>query len=304
MRVLDSSFLNGQVASRYKIEDKIDQEILLLYMWGHYLLNFKHHVMVWKRISDLGESICTSQNQSSKARKRKRRDKQNIFGFEDLEKSKSCNNVNDVVEVRMSAHGGMGLYAKIFFVAGQRIFAETAFLSIVGITEMNGNPHKDWSDSRTTLDLNCEASSTIRDAVDELDIEEREIFWDFSQAACYGSDKTAPGIFHTNYIDVSPVTGQEVGCMYRYISRINHSCQPNVLWTYCNESNQLVIIAISDIRPGDELLVDYCGHDDSWQGTERKDHLTLFYDFQCRCQICDGNVPGRIVDSPNKCEQK
>jgi hypothetical protein len=257
--------------------------------------------MVWTRISEglldrSIENLCLGANPVPKSRKEKRRDKPRSFGFEDLDDSAKPFKIDDLVEVRKSLYGGMGLYAKNFFVEGQRIFAESPFLSIAGITEMQGNPHNLWDACRKPLCLDCDASMNITDAVLGLSAEDRELFWTFSQAACYGPAKSAPGIFHTNYIDVTPASGPEIGCMYRYISRINHSCEPNVRWSYIHATHQLVIISVRDLRPGEELLVDYCGHDDTWQGTERKDHLTLFYDFQCQCPLCIGTALATAID--------
>jgi hypothetical protein len=234
------------------------------------------------------EGVKESQDPENDPKKRSRKGRrrgniQSSFGFEELQLSVD---IPDLVEVRLSERGGMGLFTKKGFVQGQRIFAELPFLNIVGVTELKGNPHNEWDSERTALYPDCEASVKIIDAVHSLPPEDKELFWTFSQTSGYGSETTAFGIFYTNYIDVTPPKGKEIGCMYRYISRINHSCQPNVYWSYMEQEHTLIIVATRDLAPGEELLVDYCGHDDSWQGTERRDHLSLFYGFDCRCSIC------------------
>jgi hypothetical protein len=237
-----------------------------------------------------GKESQTSNIDSQKnSRKARSRNIQSSFGFEELQ---IAVRIPDLVEVRLSERGGMGLFTKQGFVQGQRLFDELPFLSIVGVTELKGNPHNEWDSARAALCPDSEASVKIIDAVNNLSPEESELFWTFSQTSGYGSETTAYGIFHTNYIDVTPPKGKEIGCMYRYISRINHSCQPNVYWSYMHQEHTLKIVATRDLAPGEELLVDYCGHDDSWQGTERRDHLSLFYGFDCRCSICGHSQSG------------
>jgi hypothetical protein len=239
------------------------------------------------------ESEYKPTNLKKNSRKERRREMvQSSFGFEELQISQ---NIPDLVEVRLSARGGMGLFTKSRFVQGQRIFSELPFLSMVGVTEMEGNPHNEWDSVRGALCSDCEASIKITDAVDRLCPENKELFWTFSQTSGYGSVTTAYGIFYTNYIDVAPTEGKEIGCMYQYISRINHSCQPNVYWSYSRQEHTLIIVATRDLEPGEELLVDYCGHDDSWQGTERRDHLSLFYGFDCDCPNCGSSQCGLAV---------
>jgi hypothetical protein len=246
------------------------------------LLNFSD---VPERASDGAKESQSSEIDSKKNSRKGRRhgNHQSSFGFEELQISVD---ILDLVEIRVSERGGMGLFSKKRFVQGQRLFAEFPFLSIVGVTELKGNPHNEWDSERGPLCSDCEASVKIIDAVNSLSAEDKELFWTFSQTLGYGSETTAYGIWHTNYIDVTPPKGKEIGCMYRYISRINHSCQPNVYWSYMEQEHTLAIVATRDLDPGEELLVDYCGHDDSWQGTERRDHLSLFYGFDCRCAIC------------------
>ena len=253
-----------------------------------YVNNLKQIAMVWKKVSvsrdDSEQPLAAGPALScSKSRKAKREGRPRNFGFEELEQPTIYDNY---VEIRQSELGGMGLFAKKFFVEGQRMFGESPFLSIVGITEMKGNPHNEWETTRSPLSQNCEASAMISDAVKNLNADDSDIFWSFSQVHVYGSEKNAAGVFHTNYIDVTDLRGREIGCMYRFISRINHSCQPNVRWVYDAPNHQLLVVAQRDLNPGEELLVDYCGHADNWKGSERRDHLSLFYGFDCCCPIC------------------
>ena len=171
-----------------------------------------------------------------------------------------------MVEVRVSDFGGFGLFATECFEEDDEIIAEFPFISLVDITEAEGNPHNHWTTTPLTVSDSCEAAQRIEKAVNELSAENQHLFWDFSQAEIYGTKRTAHGIFYTNYIDVTQEHGADIGCMFRHISRVNHSCKPNVYWCYLQTEGKLVLHASRKVAPGEELFVDYCGHDecDDW----------------------------------------
>ena len=210
------------------------------------------------------------------------------FGFEGAD---AATEGAGLVEIRDSIRGGRGVFAAKAFITGQRVFAESPFISIPGVTELPGNPHNEWHclAHRTPLSQDSVAASRIREVVQSLCPSDQETFWGFSQATTvYGSSVSAHGVFYTNYVDVTTSEGVETGCMFRRICRVNHSCDPNVSWRYYHADRQLVLVSTRDIKQGEELLVDYCGHSDEWEGTERRDHLSLFYGFDCECPICAG----------------
>jgi SET domain-containing protein len=102
--------------------------------------------------------------------------------------------------------------------------------------------------------------------------------------------------------------------MFRSICRINHSCKPNAYWYFNQTEGQLALHASRAVNDGDELVVDYCGHDecDEWcansrlastlpkpcippahpdhracrDGERRRQHLAVFFGFQCACPHC------------------
>ncbi|KAJ7472709.1 hypothetical protein FB451DRAFT_973646, partial [Mycena latifolia] len=74
------------------------------------------------------------------------------------------------------------------------------------------------------------------------------------------------------------------GVICRHISRINHSCQPNVLEHWNSKSWTLSIRALSRITKGEELLNSYVPSLVS--RAERTKQLARFHDFKCSCPSC------------------
>ena len=171
-----------------------------------------------------------------------------------------------MVLVRESSFGGFGLFATQCCEQGEEICAESAFLSIVDITKYEGNPHNHWTTIPLEVSDTCKAAVSISQAVHELSPDNQKTFWEFSQSPNYGGQITAHGIFYTNYIDVTPEEGPDIGCMFRNICRVNHSCEPNAYWYYNQAEGQLALHASQAVKDGEELFVDYCGHDecDKW----------------------------------------
>ena len=171
-----------------------------------------------------------------------------------------------MVEIRISPFGGQGLFATKDFSEDDNIIEESPFISILDITASDGNPHNHWTTSPLPVSGTSEAAQRIQKAMSELDEENQNLFWSFSQAEIYGVERTVHGIFYTNYIDVTPADGPDIGCMYRHICRLNHSCKPNAYWYYKQAEDKLALFACRDIKACEELFVDYCGHDecDEW----------------------------------------
>jgi hypothetical protein len=70
--------------------------------------------------------------------------------------------------------------------------------------------------------------------------------------------------------------------VYKYASRINHSCTPN-----CNQSptdDEMRFHAVRDIKAGEELSVYYVDPELPQQNRQRK---LDDYDFLCKCAACD-----------------
>lgn len=92
-------------------------------------------------------------------------------------------------------------------------------------------------------------------------------------------------ILDCNGIEVVPVNSV---ALYLTIPRINHSCRPNVVWSWVAGSyNVKEIRAVREIEAGEELCANYI---DSFEGTlssciERQKRLKKWH-FTCTCEIC------------------
>ena len=72
------------------------------------------------------------------------------------------------------------------------------------------------------------------------------------------------------------------------ISRINHSCAPNVVWSWINGDKSKVmkqVRVVRVIKEGEEILVRYQGGNEVWSRDERQIWLRN-WNFICNCEVC------------------
>jgi len=99
-------------------------------------------------------------------------------------------------------------------------------------------------------------------------------------------DKRLEEIFKSNACDIKHGLG--VG-LYPTIPRMNHSCIPNVVWSYVSTSPLTKEVrSLRNIQPGEELCPNYI---DSFQNTfsssgDRKRLLLARWKFECKCEVC------------------
>ncbi|KAK3823214.1 MAG: hypothetical protein J3Q66DRAFT_331127 [Benniella sp.] len=74
------------------------------------------------------------------------------------------------------------------------------------------------------------------------------------------------------------------GAVYRVISRINHSCVPNVAHSWSPKTKKENVYAIKDIPAGSEILTSYLPR--LMTRVERQKALAEFR-FTCRCEVCN-----------------
>lgn len=80
--------------------------------------------------------------------------------------------------------------------------------------------------------------------------------------------------------------------VYRYSALLNHNCEPNCSIDY--EGTELLLTALQDLQPGDELSIDYVqiefDHDDAdlqqQVHTVKAQVLQSLYGFECSCRKC------------------
>ena len=99
-------------------------------------------------------------------------------------------------------------------------------------------------------------------------------------------------IFMTNSISLCGHTEMNVNKsgLYGTISRINHSCAPNVVWSWLkrDESRSVKQVRVCrKIREGEEILASYCGNADKFPSkNERQMKLKTTWNFSCNCEVC------------------
>mmetsp|Transcript_49129 Transcript_49129/g.76631 ORF Transcript_49129/g.76631 Transcript_49129/m.76631 type:complete len:90 (-) Transcript_49129:159-428(-) len=74
--------------------------------------------------------------------------------------------------------------------------------------------------------------------------------------------------------------------MFRFASRLNHSCESNVSWSYFEDSDTLFSVATRDIGVAEELLVNYFPGTSTSKGLEKEEYLLRYYGFRCGCSEC------------------
>ncbi|KAK3305864.1 uncharacterized protein B0T15DRAFT_533659 [Chaetomium strumarium] len=66
-------------------------------------------------------------------------------------------------------------------------------------------------------------------------------------------------------------------------SRVNHNCRPNAFWRYINSKMAMEVVALRDIRPGEEIAHSYAPL--GYTYAERKAVLQA-WGFRCTCALC------------------
>jgi len=114
-------------------------------------------------------------------------------------------------------------------------------------------------------------------------------------------DEKLQDIFECNGIEVIPVN---CVALYKTIPRLNHSCCPNVVWSWVKDNyNVKEIRALTTIQTGEELCANYI---DSFEGTlaskEERHRRLRKWNFICSCQIC--SLPSAELEENDKMREK
>ncbi|KAK0488433.1 hypothetical protein IW261DRAFT_1439334 [Armillaria novae-zelandiae] len=120
--------------------------------------------------------------------------------------------------------------------------------------------------------------------------ENQQAFMELSNCHQHDGSGTLFGIIRTNGYEVDglkDINAQEPFGMYTGVwdklSRLNHSCSPNVCRKWNTASFSMQIRAVRDIKEGEELTTAYCAilH----PAAERQTDLAA-YGFRCTCAAC------------------
>ncbi|OTB08190.1 hypothetical protein M426DRAFT_264842 [Hypoxylon sp. CI-4A] len=89
------------------------------------------------------------------------------------------------------------------------------------------------------------------------------------------------GIARTNCLGIGQ--GSRIGAAYPTISRINHSCVPNVHPSWNIDDEMGAAYAVRPIKEGDEITIDFSTGGPS---IVRQERLYREYGFHCNCELC------------------
>jgi len=99
-------------------------------------------------------------------------------------------------------------------------------------------------------------------------------------------------IFDVNSLDVCEQAELEIKktSLHRTISRLNHSCAPNVFWSWKKNDlwkTEKEVRAIREIEKGEEIVASYIADGTSFElRTSRRMKLSKKWTFDCECMVC------------------
>ncbi|KAL8277879.1 hypothetical protein RQP46_009698 [Phenoliferia psychrophenolica] len=102
-----------------------------------------------------------------------------------------------------------------------------------------------------------------------------------------GPEDVLVGILRTNAYPLVQFEGDGVSyhALFELFSRLNHSCDPNVLPAWDETTFSVAVQTTKDVKKGQELLTTYIVP--FQKRKERRSELLLKYKFECHCDWCD-----------------
>ncbi|OCH89528.1 SET domain-containing protein, partial [Obba rivulosa] len=109
----------------------------------------------------------------------------------------------------------------------------------------------------------------------------------FALSNCFGKPLSQfHGILNTNSLPVGALPGHDGACLavFKEISRVNHSCRPNAVYSWHLTSFTGQLRALRPIKSGEQVFVTYLGFDQP--RANRQQEVLEKYKFKCRCGAC------------------
>ncbi|KAF5313881.1 hypothetical protein D9619_013025 [Psilocybe cf. subviscida] len=197
---------------------------------------------------------------------------------------------------------GLGVFATRDLDAGDFIFGERPLLILpiiqISATNFDFAPHH--SEAQRDAMRMYGAEKTAEAAVARMTPAARAAFMSLANSHIEDGSGTCIGITRTNQICVPLVEGT-VGLdpneqILRYagignvVSRMNHSCIPNVGIGFDFASFSFRVCARSPIKKGDQLVWNY-NPTETWMDTAGRRRALEPYRFTCNCQLCTAATP-------------
>jgi hypothetical protein len=158
---------------------------------------------------------------------------------------------------------GKGLIATQDIAPGTLLISEAPLLTTEGVT---------------TIDLEV-AETQLSKKLSSLPKASQEAFLALHNN--YEDEKPLSGIVRSNGYPLGP--GAEAGGVFATISRINHSCRPNVVQSWNPLLEKETVYAVRTIPAGTEICTAYHVGGPS---TERQQILKTYFGFSCTCALC------------------
>merc|ERR1719210_873858 len=111
-----------------------------------------------------------------------------------------------------------------------------------------------------------------------------EVRKDLLSLACKTGEPTPEGVYAINNFGCRGET-----LVYRCISRLNHSCNPNCAHSFDIDRGIGQIWSLRDIKEGEELCLTYV--ELLLEGPNRRAYLKEVYAFDCDCATCTHPIP-------------
>jgi len=105
--------------------------------------------------------------------------------------------------------------------------------------------------------------------------------------------------------EVSALYSPTEGALYHHISFLNHSCNPNSVWSWTKgDFRKKVVRAVKPIMKGEEILVNYVDMEDFNYGSReiRRSVLANKFGFFCKCSECSLEGPEFDLNEQNRAE--
>jgi hypothetical protein len=103
-------------------------------------------------------------------------------------------------------------------------------------------------------------------------------------------DKDLDPVICTNSFTLSCVDGAFHSFVFRKISRLNHSCEPNAVFVWDPDTETATVSATRTIATGAEVLINYGA---KGSRDDRQRHLKKCFGFDCECPRCCSEAAAR-----------
>jgi len=188
---------------------------------------------------------------------------------------------SDSFVVYETEDAGMSIRAAKAYKCGELIMQESAAMRI---------PNSQSASSSEAAEVMHQEA--CQRAFNSMHPSTKSAFLELSSCRENDEDKTPHGIYDTNSYRLGDGCTNNLGGLFLTLSRMNHSCMPNVNHYWREELQMTLIFACRDIAAGEEMCTIY-GPSHFMDTKSRRQYLHERFAFICHCQMCtEGNLKG------------